>query len=404
MLPAIIILYSAMQKPHFIKLFTFLALICLPVTLWAQEATVINKLNNFIRPINTLNPDSSFSDINFLGETLKERDIISLGEVTHGTKEVYVYKDRLIRYLVSNLNYKAIAFEADYSGLENIDSYITGKTDSAAMSPNYRALFMWLREFNNSQSENDKVRVYGLEIREFSTAIDNILRQNEQIAPNDKQVLLRIKSMQFNKIDKASLKDFRIVCSRMSKNRYSNMLLQLIDNYDNYISLNSKIGARDKFMAENAIAIKEGTENKKLIIWAHNGHVAKTTLYGRPTMGEYLHNEYTDKYYVMATDMNKGHVRVRKFIAKNKPISNWESLYYPEVNSIKAYEYYFKQCKFKNFILDFNEAKKDHELNSFLTQDKEMRLIGALSIPVNKKLSLANNFDMIIFFNETNSI
>jgi len=393
-----------MQKRQFIKLFTLLLIISFSSDSLAQEATVISKLNEVIRPIKTINPDSNFSDIEFLGGILKEKEVISLGEVTHGTNEVFIYKDRLIRYLVSNLNYRAIAFEADYFGLETIDNYITGKADTAAMSPNYRALFMWLRAFNKSQLAHNKVRVYGLELTEFSAAIDNILRQNQQISADDKQVLLRIKGMQFNKIDKASLKDFRFVCSGLPENLNRNMLLQLIDNYDNYIGRSAKIGARDKFMAENAIAIKAGTANDKLIIWAHNGHVAKTALYGNPAMGAYLHNKYKDKYYVIATDMNKGYVRVRKFIAKNKPISNWQSIYYPEVNSIKAYEYFFKACKFKNFILDLNEAKQDPELDAFLTQEKEMRLIGALSIPVNKKLSLANNFDMVIFFNETTSI
>lgn len=404
MVPAIKSLYSTMQKLRFIKLFTTLVLMVLSASLSAQEATIIDKLNKVIKPINTLKFDSSFEDINFIGEIVKKKEIVSLGEVTHGTREVYAYKDRLIRYLVSNLNYKAIAFEADYSGLEIIDNYIAGYTDSTAMSPNYRPLFTWLREFNNGKSEHEKVHVYGLEIREFSTAIDKILRITQGISSHDKDVLLKIKSLQFDKIDKASLEDLRAVCSRLPRNIYSNMMAQLIENYDNFTCPNGRIGARDRYMAENAITIKENTENKKLIIWAHNGHVAKTSLYGKPAMGEFLHRKYNNKYYVISTDMNKGNVSVRRFFAKNKPISNWEPLYYPEVKSNKGYEYYFKQCKFENFILDVNEAKNDIELNSFLTKEKEMRMIGSLSVPVNKKLSIANNFDMIIFFNETNNI
>jgi erythromycin esterase-like protein len=393
-----------MKQPMFKKLVPFLLLIFLSSKLFAQEIEIVNKLNNVIKPINTLKPDSSFTDIDFLSKTLSPKEIIALGEVTHGTKEVYAYKDRLIRYLVSNLNYKTIAFEADYRGLEIIDDYINGTIDSTAMSSNYKPLFQWLKEYNKTQSEQNKVHVYGLEIREFSSAIDRILDSNKDINQPDREVLLKIKKTQFDKIEKESLDNFRMVCTRLPKNLYSKMLIQLIDNYYNFIGINSKIGFRDKYMAENLIAIKESTNDKKLIIWAHNGHVAKTSLYNNPPMGEYLHKDYGDKYYVIATDINKGNVSVRIPASKDKPMSDWQPLYYPEVNSKKGYEYYFKQCKYKNFILDVQEAIADNQLSSFLTQQKEMRMIGGLSFPVNKKLSIANNFDMIVYFDETNSI
>jgi erythromycin esterase len=392
-----------MQKPKFIKLFPFLLFTFLSFSLLAQETLIVSRLNNVIKPIKTLIPDSSFDDIDFLNEIVKEKEIIALGEVTHGTREVYAYKDRLIRYLVSNLNYKNIAFEADNTGLEILDNYINGKIDSAAMSPNYKSLLKWLRAYNKTKNEQNKVHIYGLEIREFNPAIDKILGLYKDINQPDKEILLEIKNTQFDKISKKSLANFRIVCTRLPDNLHNKMLIQLIDNYHNFIGT-GKIGFRDEFMAENAIAIKESTNNRKLIIWAHNGHVAKTSLYSKPAMGEYLDKKYGDKYYVVATDINKGNVTVRKSVEKNKAVSNWQSLYYPEVNSSGAYEYYFKQCKYKNFILDVDAAIIDNQLSSFLAQQKEMRMIGGLSVPVNKKLAIANNFDMVVYFDETNSL
>ena len=71
------------------------------------------------------------------------------------------------------------------------------------------------------------------------------------------------------------------------------------------------------------------------------------------------------------------------------------------INSENAYEYYFKQCKFKNFIINVDEASKNKELNDFFSHPKELRMIGALSTPVNKKLSIAENFDLVVFINES---
>ncbi len=388
----------------FKKTFIFLLLIFISTSLLAQETLLVNRLDNVINPILTLKPDSSFGDINFLSEILKGKEIIALGEVTHGTKEVYAYKDRLIRYLVSELNYKTIAFEADYNGLERLDNYVNGKIDSTAISPNYKPLFEWLRTYNKTKSDENKVHIYGLEIREFKPAIEKILALNKDIDQLDKEILLKIRKIPFDKIDKKNLAKFKIACTHLPENFQRKMLIQLIDNYYNFIDRNGKIGVRDEFMAENAIALKEIANDKRLIIWAHNGHVAKTSLYNKPAMGKFLDQSYGEKYYVIATDINKGNVSVRKFIAKNKPVSNWQSLYYSEVDSNKGYEYYFKQCKYKNFILDVHAAIADDQLRTFLTEPKEMRMIGALSIPVNKKLSIANNFDMIVYFNETNSI
>ncbi|RZK57285.1 MAG: hypothetical protein EOO91_10400 [Pedobacter sp.] len=393
-----------MKQIELRKLFPFFFLLSFSSGLFAQEADIVSKLNAIIKPITTLSPDSSFDDLDFLSEELLQKKIVALGEATHGTKEIFVYKDRLVRYLVAKLNYKAISFEADFNGLEAIDNYINGKTDSAIISNNYKPLFNWLKDFNKNKIEQDKVHVYGLEIREFSLAIDRILSFNWNISKPDKTILLGIRNTPFDKIDKQSLANFKEVCTRLPINVYTKMLLQLIGNYQNFIGLKSKIGVRDKFMAENAIALQESIPNTKLIIWAHNGHVAKSALYNKPTMGEFLFKKYGNKYHVIATDLNKGYVSVRTVLAKTKSYSGVQPLYLSEVSSDKAYEYYFSQCKFKNFILDLNKTTVDSQLRSFFAQQKDMRMIGGTSTPLNKKLSILANFDTIIYFNETNSL
>jgi erythromycin esterase len=393
-----------MLKFTFQKSFFCLILFFVSAGSFAQENILVDKLNDVIHPVLTLNPDSAFDDICFLAETLKGKEIIALGEATHGTREIYAYKDRLTRYLVSNLGYKNIAFEADYNGLELLDSYINGKIGHTAMSPNYKPLLEWLRTYNQTKSAESKVHIYGLEIREFKPAIEKILASNKDLDRGDQDILIKILKTSFDKIDKTDLAKFRIVCTHLPDSFQQKLLIQLIDNYHNFIGSAAKIGARDSFMAKNAIEIKEASNDKKLIIWAHNGHVAKTSLYKKPAMGKFLDGKYGDGYYVIATDINKGNVTVRKFIAKNKPVSNPQPLYYPEVDTNMGYEHYFKQCRYGNFILDVRAAIINEPLRSFLTGPKEMRMIGAMSSPVNKKLSIASNFDMIVYFNQSDSL
>lgn len=123
-----------------------------------------------------------------------------------------------------------------------------------------------------------------------------------------------------------------------------------------------KMGIRDENMFKNASWLQETVPNKKLIIWAHNGHVSKSNIYFQKPMGKYLHQKYGDKYFVIATDFNQGNVNV--FVIKDQ-VQKLESVYYPPVSSSKGYEYYFSKCKFNNFFIDVNKASKEPILNNF---------------------------------------
>lgn len=377
----------------------------------SKSQDVISSLNKVIKPIKTLNADSSFEDISFLKETLKDKEIIALGEVTHGTREVFDYKDRLVRFLVTNLGHKAIAFESDFIALEKIDDYINGKIETLKIlsgTPlflNNSKMIEWLKNYNLSQSEENKIHVYGLEARGFSNISAKILETFKDLSANDKKILERLKVTNYTEIKKEDINLIKVTIENLKKAQNNSLQLHYIDllaqNAD--VFYEQKIGVRDEYMAKNASWIKDITRNNKLIVWAHNGHVAKTALYHKPSMGTFLFEKYKANYFVIATDFNQGEVSVRKYIAKNKPVGDFAPLYYPEVNSDKAYEYYFKQCKYQNFILDVNSAFKNSNLNSFVRNKMDMRMIGALSIPTKTKLSIAENFDLIVYFNITTS-
>lgn len=373
-----------------------------------NEHIIISKLNEVIKPLKTLNADSNFGDIHFLKETLQEKEIIALGEATHGTREIFDYKDRLVRFLVINLEYKAIAFESDFIAIEKIDDYINGKIEhlgSLSGTPLHLdnvKMIAWLKKYNLSQSEENKIHLYGLEARGFNNISAKILETFTGLSIDDKKTLEKLKVLDYSSIKKEDINLTKTTIESLNRNvnnslqkHYINLLQQNAEGF-----YENKIGFRDEYMSKNAAWIKEKTKNNKLIVWAHNGHVAKTNLYNKPSMGTLLFEKYKLKYFVIATDFNHGEAKV---IAKNKPLGDFAPLYYPEVSSDKAYEYYFKQCKFKNFIIDISSAITDPILNIFFNKSLEMRMIGALSFPVNTKLSIAKNFDLIVYFDKTSS-
>lgn len=383
----------------------------IPVFAQQNNNAIVESLNSAIRPIEILKGDSSFNDINFLQETLKSKEIIALGEVTHGTAEVFDYKDRLARFLVTNLGYRAIAFEADFIAIEHIDNYITGKTDSiipaagTAIRMTNNSMIEWLKRYNRDKIASDKVHVYGLELRNYTNIFNKMLATFPDLDSSDKGLMTAYLAKPFNsKITKEEVKGVKAIVLKLQALPLSDINRQYLDMLEQLNASDAKRGYRDSYMAKNAEWIKERAKHRKLIVWAHNGHLKKTESYNYPTLGTQLDKKFGSKYYVIGTDFNSGKAYVNIYVARNKPLLGFQPHYYPAVKSDRWYEYFFTQCKYKNFILDIEVASKDPILKDFLEKPLNMRNIGAWSIPEGEKRSISKNFDLIVYFDKTTSI
>ena len=383
----------------------------IPVFAQQNNNAIVESLNSAIRPIEILKGDSSFNDINFLQETLKSKEIIALGEVTHGTAEVFDYKDRLARFLVTNLGYRAIAFEADFIAIEHIDNYITGKTDSiipaagTAIRMTNNSMIEWLKRYNRDKIASDKVHVYGLELRNYTNIFNKMLATFPDLDSSDKGLMTAYLAKPFNsKITKEEVKGVKAIVLKLQALPLSDINRQYLDMLEQLNDSDAKRGYRDSYMAKNAEWIKERAKHRKLIVWAHNGHLKKTESYNYPTLGTQLDKKFGSKYYVIGTDFNSGKAYVNIYVARNKPLLGFQPHYYPAVKSDRWYEYFFTQCKYKNFILDIEVASKDPILKDFLEKPLNMRNIGAWSIPEGEKRSISKNFDLLVYFDKTTSI
>ncbi len=392
---------------------TFALVMLASLQIFAQQdiEAVVTSLNKVILPIESLKGDTNFNDINFLKETLKNKDIIALGEVTHGTAEVFDYKDRLTRFLVTSLGYKAIAFEADFLAIEYIDNYITGKVDSiipasgTAIRMTNQSMIKWLRQYNRDKIDSDKVHIYGLEIRNYTNIFNKMLATFPSLDDADKRLMTSYLAKPFNiKITKEEVKAIKELVLKFQTLPLSDINRQYLEMLKQLCDSDAKRGHRDSYMAINAEWIKRRARDNKLIVWAHNGHLKKTESYNYPTLGTQLDNKFGSKYYVIGTDFNSGKAYVNVYVARNRPMLGFQPHYYAEVKSDKWYEYFFAQCKYKNFILDISIASKEDILKDFLDRPVHMRNIGAWSIPEGEKRSISKNFDMIVYFDKTTNI
>ena len=64
------------------------------------------------------------SNLSFLKKDLKGKHIVGLGEASHGTREFYTEKARIILYLAENCGFRTLAFEVPDSLMMQINSFV----------------------------------------------------------------------------------------------------------------------------------------------------------------------------------------------------------------------------------------------------------------------------------------
>jgi erythromycin esterase len=111
-----------------------------------------------------------------LRQIVGDARIVAIGEPFHGGHEPLVFRNLLIRYLVAELGFTAVALETGLSPSKRIYDHVLLRTDepdsvlAASFSygfGNYREnleLLHWLRRYNAERAPSDRVRFYGVDI------------------------------------------------------------------------------------------------------------------------------------------------------------------------------------------------------------------------------------------------
>ncbi|MFH0734846.1 MAG: erythromycin esterase family protein [bacterium] len=280
--------------------------------------------------LSTVEPNSNFDDIAPLKPIFDEAEIISLGEGTHGTSEFFKMKDRLVRFITQDNKNAVFAIEANMPEARLLNDYIqTGKGDAKKLldglyfwtwnTQEVLDMIEWMKDYNLSGKGN--IEFWGFDMQTPTIALKNIaefISKNEpaysdsvnnlnNIITDCYEQLMRNYKNQDKNFAKKWYNAANILSNHLNKNR--SQYLKLHDStIVSFLIQDSKIvlqGAetflygyysRDFSMAQNIIWIKEHiAKDKKLILWAHNGHVTK----GKKMMGDYLFKEYGNKMFVV---------------------------------------------------------------------------------------------------------
>jgi erythromycin esterase-like protein len=204
----------------------------------------INRLKSSIIPIKTVKAENGFEDLKPLKQALQDARIIALGENTHGSREVFEMRHRMIEFLTTEMGFNVFAIESFLPVHSLINQYIqTGSGEPLkamnTLVPAWNTqevlqMVQWMKRYN--QDAQTKLRFFGFDID------------------------------------------------------------------PEYASLNTTRYYRDSCMAVNVERILNDNPTSKIILWAHNEHISKDPL----AMGHYLNNRFGNEYYCIGFSSDKG--------------------------------------------------------------------------------------------------
>lgn len=402
----------------------------------AKQQKFIKWLSDNTIPLKTVEAGNGFKDLQSLKKTLKDVQIIGLGESTHGTREFFQVKHRMLEFLVKEMDFRVFAMELDYVACHKINDYVTGKTDKYHHgllklwnTEEVLAMINWMRTYNASIPENKKVKFIGFDGQDRMSERQRFLDYIKRVAPErfpsievlfkdpnsgitpekDKERKLQNKYVELfmflelngmsliNKSTKAEYEQMREIARAFVQPGY--IYNQDTDQRTGYT-------LRDSYMAENFRRIVDREPvGTKFVIWAHNGHLETTTDFFI-RMGYYLHRFYTNKYYSLSLNFYQGSFQAwdQEPMSKGKLVMKSFTVS-PAVK--ESFDWYLSKARNGNFIIDFRAKANNQSISEWLTTSHLMRGFGATykNGEDEKKSYYARvpgeTFDGVIFINTT---
>lgn len=303
--------------------------------------------------------DNAFPDIP-LGDLLDGKTIIGFGEATHGTDQFREGFKEFAKIVVQQGRTNIIIFsERDFADSWKVNEFITTDSDSSSIgsvfpysSAHDRELILWLKEFNAGKAEEEKVLVFGADCYTPRTAAMNAIhysRENRIELPDSTRMVLNdlaftpahfpffLSKYQIDEMVR-HLEPMNKVMQFSANKRLTtkeSLILEGIRSLQDLV-VNSGLkgqdklssGLRDSLMFRNVEWAAAQKKEAKVLIFSHNSHLEKvksnvmTGNNGR--LGWLLNQKYGDKFYMIATDVEKGTYRAKNDIIYSIPQSMYK--------------------------------------------------------------------------------
>jgi erythromycin esterase len=351
-------------------------------------------------------------DLEFLRDLIGDARIVSLGENTHGTRDFFEMKARILRFLVEEMDFHAFAIEATWPEANRLDRYVReGFGDPRELlsglyfwtwnTESVLEMIQWIREHNEG---GGNVGFYGFDMQYPGMALENVERFVESVAPDRTPEVTEALGClrQFSNgsdgrfpADRYADQDiaYRTECGRALEAVRDLLLenqatfeetsgpdafaiaLQSLRVATQYHLMVMQEQGRDESMAENVVWLADRLgPASKLVLWAHNFHVS-----AQPgAQGSWLRSAFGDDMVVIGFSHETG-----QFTAVRQSGSSFVGLAQLQLDEPHAFsfEYFLAGATDERFVLDLRNLDLEGAGSSWLRGARPFRSIGCCYDP-----------------------
>ena len=350
----------------------------------SETQQLLEQLAKKVVTLNTVEPSGPTTDLDALSPFLRDKQIIGVGEASHGSSEFYKMRHRLFRYGVAHWGFKVLAVEMPFGTGAYLDDYIrTGQGNLPQLlkdsqywvytTQEFAALVEWMKSYNVGKTEAERLKIYGFDAQPQGavTSVNWLRTYFTRSAPayvaafNQATASISEGYPEFNGLTQEQILAALPRISRQYQDRINEVIAYLTANR---AALTAQSGDatyrlalqhaqvllqgmtqlgfadedagseyRDEYMAQNVKWISEYENNGKVMALAHNGHILKGLSPGAKKknlkwLGYHLNNLYGNRYYSLGFIFNEGGFRastpngVQSFTVKPFPGGFTESL------------------------------------------------------------------------------
>lgn len=275
---------------------------------------VVDWIGAHAAALASADPAAPLDDLKPLHAIVAKARIVALGEATHGTREFFQLKHRVLEYLVAHEGATLFAIEANQPECRAINDYVLDGTGDAKTAlrgiyfwtwntEEVLALIEWLRAWNADPSHKQKVQFAGFDMQSSEAAYKTVAGHvtdpallapleplGHATAPADVKALSPDARAKLTAGLAALAKALAKAPDDIRHD--ATILAQAAAMYGEP----TPYAARDRAMADNVgWLLDHQPKGARIVLWAHNGHIANT-LETYKNMGSQLRAKYKAAY------------------------------------------------------------------------------------------------------------
>ena len=394
----------------------------------AETEAVSAWLSRSAIRLKSLEAGHGADDLQPLTSILAGVRIVGLGEGTHGTREFFQVRHRLIEFLVTHMGFTVLVMEGGYGASLAVNDYVLyGRGDLNRALAKFgawtwdtdevRRLIEWMRAYNSSVPESSKVRFLGYDPDLDPKTGEVVTSYLERVAPDHVEVaetamrpLLSEPEIDVDlavtlpnngrperrESETAAIRDRldRLLqyfvanesefTKRTSGAEFEQALhcVRTIKQYDEIFGrtwfsaadpMNSGLALRDIYTADNVKRFLTHAPQARMVVWAHNGHVATGPIVPSvPSLGSYLRNAYGNEYYAVGAAFDQGSFQARNLDPDDARYGAVQEFTVgPAVRGMA--EWYLGRAGLQNFFVDLRSVRQAAAVAAWLRSPVEMR-------------------------------